>query len=67
MAQHADDGRVLAFDKDAKIKVREFPHIIKVAKNLEEYDSKRHKDKPTQVTEPQRPSATNAAKKKENG
>lgn len=63
MAEHADDGRVLAVDKRTGKKYREHPHIVKMAKHLELAPSTKGKTT-KQVNEPERPS-TGAAKNQE--
>lgn len=64
MAEHADDGRVLAVDKRTGKKYREHPHIVKMAKHLELASSTKGKTTTKQVTEPKRPS-TGATKNQE--
>lgn len=64
MAEHADDGRVLAVDKRTGKKYREHPHIVKMAAHLELAPSTKGKTTTKQVTEPERPS-TGAAKNQE--
>lgn len=64
MAEHADDGRVLAVDKRTGKKYREHPHIVKMAKHLELAPSTKSKTT-KQVTEPERTKATAATKNQE--